>query len=209
MKRLIVLGAGGHGAVVADIASIVWPAVQIAFLDDRHPGLTSVWEWPVLGPLSALETLVDADTAFLVGIGNNTVRGRWIGRIHSLGGAVQTLIHPSAVVSVRSSLGAGTVVLANAVVQIGARVGKGGIINTAAVVEHDCVVGDAVHICPQVALAGNVTVGDRSTLGVGSSVRHGIVIGRDVVLGAASAVVQNIPDDTLAYGVPAKIKLEN
>ncbi|VVE34966.1 acetyltransferase [Pandoraea cepalis] len=204
----MVLGAGGHGAVVADIASAVWPDVTISFLDDRYGTLSRVFDWPVVGNFESALKLIDADSGFIVAIGNNRARHDWLNRLLEAGAVSPVLMHPTAVVSSRARLGAGTVVFATAVIQIGATVGRGCIVNTAAVVEHDCQLGDAVHICPQVGLAGNVTIGSRSTLGVGTSVRQGIEIGSDVVIGAGSAVVRDIASSALAYGVPAVTKLE-
>jgi sugar O-acyltransferase (sialic acid O-acetyltransferase NeuD family) len=202
MKRLLIVGAGGHGRVVADAARAMALWDEIAFVDDTRPVGTRVAAWPVLGGLP------DVLAGHLVGecvvaIGANRVRLK----LEAAGLSLATVIHPSAVLAPEVQLGAGSMVLARAVINIDARIGAACIINTAAVIEHDCVLADAVHVSPQAALAGTVHVGEASWLGIGSVVRQGVVIGADVVVGAGAAVVKNIPDAFTVVGVPAR-KLE-
>ncbi|WP_035059552.1 acetyltransferase [Andreprevotia chitinilytica] len=204
MSRLIILGAGGHGKVVADAAELVGHWETVAFLDDRYPELTKIMHWPVLGRLEDVLTQANSNTEFLVAIGNNRVRLDWCRQILVAGARLASVIHPRANVSRYAQLGAGTVCFAGAVVNIAAKLGVGCIVNSNGCVEHDCVLGDAVHICPHSALAGGVTVGQASTVGIGSSVRQLIEIGTDVVIGAGSVVVSNIGSGLTIMGAPAE-----
>jgi acetyltransferase EpsM len=95
--------------------------------------------------------------------------------------------------------------MAGAVINPGASIGANGIVNTCASVDHECVLGDAVHICPGARLAGNVTVGAGTMIGVGAAVRDRVKIGAGCVIGAGAAVVGDIPDRSLAVGVPARV----
>ncbi|AKJ69011.1 hypothetical protein ABW99_13145 [Pandoraea thiooxydans] len=208
MDRLIILGAGGHGSVVADVATVAVPDIEILFLDDRYPQSRKSWHWPIVGALVDFKQFIDSSTHFLVAIGANSLRHQWQTRIREESGHMATLIHPSAVVSRYSTIGPGTVVFPAAVINIGAVLGEGCIINTGAIVEHDCRLGAAVHICPNVGVAGSVTIGDRATIGVGSAVRPGVHIGSDVIIGAGASVVHDIPSGITAFGVPAKNQSE-
>jgi sugar O-acyltransferase (sialic acid O-acetyltransferase NeuD family) len=199
---ILVLGAGGHGKVVADCA-LSCGLMVAGFIDDAASPSLQVLGIPVLGPLSELPRLRAADGAVVVAIGDGPTRIALIEHCRSIGLRTPTLIHPSSTVSRFASLGEGTVVLAQAAVNAGARLGLGVIVNTGATVDHDCAVADGVHVCPGAHLAGNVRVGRCSWIGVGSSVKQGIVIGSSAVVGAGAAVVSDVPDGATVVGVPA------
>jgi len=204
MSGLLIAGAGGHGRVVADVAEASGNWSQIAFVDDGLANSGRVDDWPVLGSLADALRHRDDYPEILVAIGNNVARLEWLQRYAGEQLSIATLVHPSAVVSPRASLGAGTVVFPNAVINISARLGGGCIVNTAAVIEHDCRIGAAVHVSPGASLAGQVVVGDCSWIGAGAAVRQQTLIGARVVVGAGAAVVNNIPDGQTVAGVPAR-----
>lgn len=202
MKRsLAIIGAGGHGRVVADCAEALgWD--RIDFFDDGAG--TSSGPWPVVGVVEALlERSGDYD-GVIVGIGANRARLSLHRTLTARGLVPAVLIHPGATVSRHAAIGAGTVVFAGAVVNIGAVVGEACIINTGASVDHDDRLADGVHLSPGARLAGGVTVGEASWIGLGASVREGVVIGRDARVGAGAAVIGPVPDDTDVAGVPAR-----
>ena len=203
MKRLAILGASGHGKVVADTAECCgWQSIE--FFDDAWPRLGHNGVWPVVGNTTKLmECLTDFD-GVLVAIGNNAVRHAKLIELLAADAPMAILVHPSASVSRYASIGDGSVIFAGAVVNADASVGLGAILNTGCSVDHDCVLGDAVHISPGARLAGGVQVEDGSWIGIGASVRQLICIGRRVMVGAGSAVVSNVPDDMTVAGVPAK-----
>src|SRR5690606_23857156 len=203
MKKLAILGASGHGKVVADTAECCgWQSVE--FFDDAWPSIQRNGVWPVLGDTVAiLEKLADFD-GVLVAIGNNRIRYAKLLELRAMGGRLVTLIHHSVIVSRYAEIAEGTFVFAGAVINAGAVIKPGSILNTGCSVDHDCVLGNAVHISPGARLAGGVHVGDESWVGIGSSVRQLTNIGQRVVVGAGSAVVSDIPNDMVVAGVPAK-----
>lgn len=209
MSGLLILGAGGHGRVVADAARACRLWADIAFLDDRHPDLRTLDGFPVLGPFSAASSLRERFSRAVVALGDGRARLRVLTELRQAGFELTALVHPGAVVSPEARLGEGTVVFAGCVINPGAEVGEGCIINTAASVDHDCRLGPGVHLSPGVHLGGDVTVGDYSWLGVGACVRNGIVIGREVMVGVGAAVVNDLPDGVTAVGVPARMVEEN
>ena len=163
MNKLIIVGAGGHGKVIADNA-FKNGYKDIAFADDHASG--TIMGFPVVGTSADLPQWNDGQTDFVIGIGNNAVRQRiavqydvnWV-----------TLIHPSAQIALGVTIGAGTVVMAGAVINACASVGQHCIINTRAVVEHDNVIEDYAHISPNAALGGTVCIGAGSVMVVSQS----------------------------------------
>ncbi|MCW2270324.1 putative acetyltransferase EpsM [compost metagenome] len=204
MKTLAILGASGHGKVVADAAEDSgWDAIE--FFDDAWPGLSTNGVWPVVGTGADLLGRVQDYQGVLIAIGNNEVRQRKLIELKAAGANLPTLLHPTAVVSRYATLGPGTVVLATAVVNAFARIGECCIVNTGSSVDHDCNLGDCVHVCPGARLAGMVRVGDLSWIGIGACVRQVLEIGSRVVVGAGAAVVGNISDNMTVAGVPARV----
>ncbi|HDS1758574.1 MULTISPECIES: acetyltransferase [unclassified Pseudomonas] len=203
MSRLAILGASGHGKVVADTAELCgWS--DISFFDDIWPKRLSTGSWEVVGTGDDLLKRLSEFDGVVVAIGNNKIRERKISELFSHNAALATLIHPSASVSRYADVGVGTVIFAGAVLHAGATVGVGCILNTGCSVDHDCCLANAVHISPGARLAGDVRVGARSWVGIGSSVRQMITLGEDVVVGVGAAVVADVMAGITVIGVPAR-----
>jgi sugar O-acyltransferase (sialic acid O-acetyltransferase NeuD family) len=201
-KRLLVLGAGGHGRVVAEMA-LACGYKDIAFVDQQWPKRQVNLDWPVIA-CDLTGRLVDDDV--FVAIGDNKIRLKLIRDLISKGNVLPVLVHPSAVVSQRSVLSSGVVVMPQAVVNVGCAIGLGAIINTAATVDHDCTIGDGVHISPGGHLAGHVSVANCSWIGVGALVREGCHVGENSMIAAGAVVVSNVASETTVYGIPARTK---
>ena len=203
MKRLAILGASGHGKVVADTAECSgWQVID--FFDDAWPQVSSIGCWPVIGKTEDLLGRLAEYGGVLVAIGNNQIRQEKLRQLKSKGADLPVLIHPSAIISRHAIIGPGTVVFASAVVNAYASIGEGAILNTGCSVDHDCVLGDCVHVSPGARLAGAVNVGNQSWIGIGACVRQVINIGANVLIGAGAAVVCDISDNMTATGVPAR-----
>jgi UDP-N-acetylbacillosamine N-acetyltransferase len=204
-RRLWVLGAGGHGKVVADVARSAGFALA-GFIDDA-PSKDGAVIWGL--PVVAWERFVAqrsrwADAVFALGVGENATRERCKTRLGDAGLPVVTVAHASSVIAPTATIGIGTVVMAGAVVNPDAAVGEGCIINTGAVVEHDCRLASFVHLSPNAALGGCVTIGARSHLGLGAVALPGTTIGADVRVGAGAVVHRPVPDGLTVAGVPAR-----
>ncbi|WP_328698889.1 acetyltransferase [Colwellia sp. 20A7] len=206
-KKIAIVGASGHGKVIADIAEQLGYIVN--FYDDAYPSKKYIEHWPIHGTCADLLALNITDNTIVdsavVAIGNNEIRQQKMQLLKKNNFNLITLIHPSAVISQYAKIETGTVAFAGSVINAFAKVGTGCIINTAAVVEHDCIIEDFTHICPNSALAGGVTVGKKSWIGIGSQVKQLVTIGDNCLIGAGSVVVKNIPDNVTVFGSPAVV----
>jgi sugar O-acyltransferase (sialic acid O-acetyltransferase NeuD family) len=199
MNKLAIYGAGGHGRVVAETASMLnWH--EIFFFDDIWPKKQKNSIWPVIGDYKILLDSLNQFDGIIVAIGNCIKRLEVTRELFALHAPIISLVHPRAFVSPITSLGDGTVVFAGAVINIETKVGEATIINTGATVDHDCVIGPGVHVCPGANLSGGVEIGEASWIGVGSCVREGIKIGANVMIGAGAVIVKNVPDRVIMLG---------
>ncbi|MFR1517255.1 MAG: acetyltransferase [Clostridia bacterium] len=202
MKKLAIVGASGHGKVIADIAKKVGYQ-EIVFLDDDR-SINNCGPYPVVGTSQDAKR-IEAD--IIVGIGNASIRQR----IQSNIGNAQliTLIHPNAVIADDVKLGKGTVVMAGAVINTGTEVGDGVIVNTCASIDHDCVIEDYVHVAVGSHLCGTVTVGKKTWIGAGATVSNNVNICSGCVIGAGAVVIHDITVTGTYIGVPAALHMDN
>ncbi len=205
MARLAIIGASGHGKVVADIALSSGKWQEITFFDDAYPNIKKVECWDVLGTTDYLiENALEFD-GIIVAIGDNKIRLAIFKKLeHKECGNIITLIHRDATVCSSVKIGAGTVVMAGAIVNAFSSLGKGCIINSNSVVEHDCVLSDGVHISPGAILTGAVSIDSCSWVGAGAIVIQQLKIGSNITIGAGSCVINDIADEGVYAGSPAR-----
>lgn len=189
-RDIVILGASGHGHVIADIVTASGDKV-LGFLDDDSSK-------DVLGKISDYANFDNAE--FVIGIGNVEVRKE----LSKLPLKWYTAIHPSAIVSPSVMIEEGTVVMPNAVINSQSRIGKHCIINTGAIVEHDNEIGDYSHISVGAKLGGTVKIGKESWIGIGAVVSNNISICGNTIIGAGAVVISNIIKTGTYVGVPAK-----
>lgn len=203
-KRLMIIGASGHGKVVANIAEKVGYE-EIVFLDD-NPKLNQCGKYRIVGACRDYDKL---SGEIVIAIGNAAIRQRIQEELETAGRQVVTLIHPNAVVSDDVKIGNGTVVMAGAVINSASVIGKGCIINTCSSVDHDCMVGNYVHVAVGSHLCGTVTVGDKTWIGAGTTVSNNLSICCKCTIGAGAVVIKSITESGTYIGVPAKIVRKN
>lgn len=201
MKKLAIIGASGHGKVIADIA-VKNGYKEIVFFDD-DPNVQECAGFRVVGTSKDVDNYPDYDV--IVAIGNASIRKK----IHKKVGEdrLATLIHPQSVISRRVTIGKGTVIMAGAIVNSDTNIGEGCVINTGASVDHDCSIGDFVHVSVGAHVAGTVIIGDGTWIGAGATVSNNVNICSGCMVGVGAVVIKNIEEPGTYIGVPTeKIK---
>lgn len=202
MSELLIIGANGHGKVVADIAVNLGTYDNILFFDDNEE-IKTVLGFSCKGKVCLVEQ-EDRSCHVIVAIGTPDIRERMLEWVLKLGFEVPVLIHPNAVVAGDVTIGKGSVVMAGAVVNSGTEAGKGVIVNTACSVDHDCRLDDYSHVSVGAHLAGTVHVGKRTWIGAGAVISNNVNVCADVMVGAGAVVVKDIKEPGTYVGVPAK-----
>ena len=196
-KRLMIIGAGGHGKVCAEIAELNGYE-SVSFLDDSDSK-----ENIVFGKTEEFTRFIE-DYDFFVALGDNRLRKSFLTRIADANGSVATLIHPNSTVSAKATVGAGSVVMAGAVINPSTVVGKGAIINTASSLDHDNVLKDYVHIGVGAHLAGTVHIGEGTFIGAGATIINNVTVCEDSIVGAGATVIKDIREKGTYIGTPAR-----
>ena len=198
-KNVIIVGAGGHAKVVADIILKNGDKI-VGFLDGVHPCGEFIG-YPKLG--KDIDFVNFLDCYFIIAIGNASARERLAAMMKDA--KWYTAIHPDAIISkIDTSIDEGSVIMANATINSGAHIGKHCIINTGCVVEHDNRIEDFVHISVGAKIAGTVSIGASTWIGVGATVSNNITICNNCMIGAGAVVVKDIRESGTYIGVPAK-----
>ncbi|MCG3209568.1 MAG: putative acetyltransferase EpsM [Anaerolineae bacterium] len=207
--KILILGAGGHAQVVADILLARQqagdPALELAgFLDD-DPALhgRTILGRPVLGPISACAAL--PHEAIIIGIGHNPTRTRLAEQLQAAGEQLITAIHPTAVIGADVAIGPGCVICAGVIVNTGTKIGANVILNTGCTVDHHNIIGPHAHIAPGVHLGGDVNIGPGTLVGIGATILPQQTVGAECTVGAGSVVINSVPDGVTVAGVPARI----
>ena len=204
---ILILGAGGHAQVVADI---LWRMYEntgtvrpVGFLDDDE----ALWGKTHLG-LSVLGSIADLEhiphDGVIIAIGDNRIRCQLKDKLTQMSEKFIVALHPSAVVAPDVVIEPGAMICAGVVVNTGSKVGAHVILNTGSTVDHHNRINDCVHIAPGAHLGGEVAVEEGAFVGIGASVIPRIRLGSWSRIGAGAAVVNDIPPGVTVVGVPAR-----
>ncbi|SKA94362.1 sugar O-acyltransferase, sialic acid O-acetyltransferase NeuD family [Paucidesulfovibrio gracilis DSM 16080] len=203
--KVVIIGAGGHGQVVADILFHMWTKGRdlelVGFVDDdpEREG-TSVLGLKVLGPVNKLDHI--GHEAVIVALDDNRARLEMTERLDDE--RMINAIHPSAVLAPDVSVKPGGVVCAGAVINPGTIMERGAIVNTGAIVDHNCTLNEFSHVGPGVNLGEGVHVGQGTLIGLGASLIPKLRLGNWSVVGAGAVTTRDVPDSETWVGVPAR-----
>jgi sugar O-acyltransferase (sialic acid O-acetyltransferase NeuD family) len=201
--KVVIIGYSGHGIVVADTA--IDAGMPLQYYCEKKTVNTNPFGLEYLGD----EADKNFDNwnkgyEFILGVGDNTIRNKIAVKVLSENGKLPNVIHRSVYMSKHSALGTGNFISANTTINALVRVGNFCILNTGCIIEHECTIADNVHIAPGAVLAGNVQVGTMSFVGANAVIKQGIKIGANVIIGAGAVIINDIPDNMIVAGNPAR-----
>lgn len=206
MRRLGIIGASGHGKVVADIAAR--NGYDDIFFFDDNDQKSICGDYSIVGKCDEVLNYIGKSEVF-VAIGNASIRKKILEDLINQGAEIATLVHPDAVIGSGVQIGIGSAVMAGVVLNPECKIGKGCIVNTCASVDHDCCLGDYVHISVGAHVAGTVLIGSDTWIGAGAIVNNNLHITDSCMIGAGAVVIDDIVERGTYVGVPArKLKME-
>jgi sugar O-acyltransferase (sialic acid O-acetyltransferase NeuD family) len=205
---VIVIGGGGHAKVLIDALRL--KGIKIIGITEVAPDLIGkqILGITVIGNDEVITAYKSTDLELVNGIGSIGLplkRKFLFEKFKNLEFVFTSVIHPSAVVASDVFIGEGTQIMAGVVVQTGSKIGCNSIINTKVSVDHDCIIGDHVHLAPGVTLSGDVKVGNGAHVGIGVNIIQGVKVGRSAIVGAGALVLDDVSDEAVVIGVPAKM----
>jgi len=208
-QNIIIFGASGHSSVIVDIIEKEDKYNIIGYIDSDIEKLNKKFlGYQILGTKKDLVSICKEHNTCqgLIAIGNNWKRYTVTQSIKEILPDFEfiSIIHPSAEVSKRASIGSGSVIMAGSVVNSNAKIGDHCILNTGCIVEHDCRIEDYASLAPGVIVGGNVAIGNNTAVSIGAVIKNNIIIGEHTVIGAGAIVLNDISSNVVAYGVPAK-----
>ncbi len=208
--KVVIIGHGGHSKVVSDNIRASKDHQIIGYLDNKYEDIQII-DHLIYGPIGSAKHLMEEnnDVKFVMAIGDNKVRKSIIEMLDISIENFVTIIHPTACISPSATIGKGTVVMPQAVINADVRIGHHCIINSCSVVEHDSLLDEFVHLCPNSTIAGTVEIGKGTCVGSGATIVPSKIVGEWTIIGAGATVIDDLPDNCLAVGTPAKVKLKN
>lgn len=208
-KPLVIIGAGGHAAVLAEIlmtrgrkiVAVVSPNV----ITDNSPlaGINRIKTDEAL-----LSAYLPEQVELVNGMGatpGNDLHFQLFNYFSEHGYYFESVISPDAIVSKYARLADGVQIMSGAIVQTNASISMNCIINSGAIIEHDCYIGAHNHIAPNATLSGGVITESQVHVGTGANVIQSIKIGEQAVIGAGCTVVRDVPAKQVI--VPARSRI--
>jgi UDP-perosamine 4-acetyltransferase len=208
MKKVIVIGSGGHAKVVIDILQEMKDN-EIIGVTSNSPKTNSVFfGYPVLGDDNVLNGYLKHENIYVaMGIGgyqDNHLRENVFHFIKSIGFTFINVIHPSAIISSSVKLGEGVVIFPGVVINTDVEIGNNTIVATGSSIDHETIVDDHVLISAGVTVGAYSTIEKGVLLALGSKVISGLTVGSYSLVAAGAVVVSNIDRNQRVFGIPAK-----
>jgi sugar O-acyltransferase (sialic acid O-acetyltransferase NeuD family) len=206
-QPLLILGTTPYALVFADAFSDVHEFEVVGFVEnlDRQRCLQRHGDLPIhwIDDIARFR-----DSHSVICCLSTTFRDGFIKAISEMGFRFATLVHPTATVSRKSTLGEGTSLNIGCIVAGYTQVGRYVQVNRGATIGHHTTIEDFVTIQPGVNLAGNCHIGSHTYIGIGATIVDGVRVGAHSIVGAGAVVTKDLPERVLALGVPARIEKE-
>ena len=204
MKKIIIIGSGGHSRVVIDtienIGFNIFGIIDINYKSQKE----KIFNYKIIGDITIVESLNPKNYDIVLAIGDNNKREEYFSKLLYKGFTIPTIIHPTAILSKKVIIGNGVFINSGAIINAGVEIADNTIINTGSIIEHEVKIKENCHICPGVKIGGRVSIGKNTFIGIVSSIKDYIQIGDNVKVGAGSVIINNIKKGLTVVGVPGK-----
>jgi sugar O-acyltransferase (sialic acid O-acetyltransferase NeuD family) len=207
MKKLVLIGGGGHCKACIDVIEATEQYQIIGILDKDFEKNETILGYPILGNDDLMEELVSQDILFFITVGqikSSNIRLKLFEKIKILGGKLVTIISPYAIISKHTQIGEGSIMMHGSVANADSSIGKNVIINTKSLIEHDVSVGNHCHISTNAVLNGGAIIHQNCFIGSSAVINQGVEICSNTVIGSNSTVIQNITKAGIYVGSPAR-----
>ncbi len=204
---VVIVGAGGFGREVADIARDMdadgAPIRLLGYLDDGpvDTDRLAAVGGKLIGPPTRLCT---SDVGYVIAIGSGAVRRSIVRRLGPTRARPTILLSPRASAGSGTTIGPGCILAAGARVTTGCRLGLHVDIHINAAIGHDCSFDDYATVFPGGILGGDVHLEEAATVGAGAVVLRGLTIGAGAMVGAGAVVTRDVPPGEVVVGSPAR-----
>jgi sugar O-acyltransferase (sialic acid O-acetyltransferase NeuD family) len=200
--RIAIVGAGGHGKVVLDAVLSAGDQIVAGIVDDNTELIGArLFDFPIVG---SVKNLNDVD-GYIVAIGNNRIRKEKYDYYLQAGYKPVTVIHPTAIISPRTSVGRGVAIFANVVVNPDAVIGDNTVLYTSCTIDHECNISQHSYVSPGCNICGRANIKTGAMIGAGAVILPGLSIGEWAIVGAGAVVTDHVPDNVTVVGVPARL----
>lgn len=205
LKDIYIIGSSGHASVVTELIEQLNEYNIVGFIDDYKNEGDVFLDYTILGGLEYLIKISkEKKINVAIGVGESSSREFIVNKLKGLNITYPKLIHPSAIISKRSNISQGTIILARSIISCNVTIGVHCLINHSCCVDHDSNIRNFVTLCPNVFIAGNVDIGNNVMIGLGCNIIEKVIIGENTYIGAGSCVVSNQEDNIISFGSPAK-----
>lgn len=201
-KDIVIIGAGEQGRVILEYLKNFQKYRVIGFLDDNMKG--KINGFPVLGKIKNAK--FSKEHSYVVALGDNHLRAEITEKLKKEQIELISIIHPTAIVSKTAGLGKGVIIGVGAIICNNAKIGDGVIVDTGSIIEHDSILGDYANVSPGTVLVSGNQIGEYTWIGAHATVNEDVKIGKNCIIGAGSLVLKSIKDNSLVFGVPARLE---
>lgn len=207
MKNLIIIGAGGMGREIFNLATLCkgykTEFIIKGFLDDDKDALRGFKGYPIV-----IDTIKDyipeTNDVFICSIGNVVQKKRNIQIILDKGGKFINLIHPSASVGKNIKIGVGCVILKSSLIGVDCIIDDYVLIQASTIIGHDVKIGKYSRVDCHVVCVGGTELKDEVTVHSCAVINDRVIVEKGATVGALSFVIRKVKENTTVYGNPAK-----
>lgn len=206
MQNIIIIGAGGFGRevqwLIEEINNVENKWNFLGYVDDNLDVGTIINGFPILGNV---EWLNQQSLNVVCAIADPIIKKRIINQLNQSKNNYPILVHPDVRMSKYLEIGEGTIICAGSILTVNIKIGKHVIINVDSTVGHDAIISDFVTILPSANISGHVNLGEAVSVGTGTKIIQNLSIGKNCIIGAGAVVINDIPENVVAVGIPAKV----